>query len=462
MIFALIKNPALKALISSALRSKKFQNESSLNPSCEFFMNQHSFIEAVKTRPCHMAIIETGQLNVLNSLSRIGKDGFPVLGVVTKKEVKEGIQKLHRYGIQFYILPPYRKEDISYKIITAQQNIHEKALLEAIIDISKKVSTTLDVFEILYYTVKKIAEIIPVTRCSIVKIPPSMKYAHVVATYEDPDIRNITLDLKKYPEIQKALMTRQPVIIKNALKDPLMKDVYAFISPLRIKSIIVIPIVYKEETIGALFLRTSRQTSQFKEAEINFLQAAANASANALYNAFLFEEIKQEKHKLEKLAITDYLTGLYNNRYFFHRLEEEFEKARRYNTPVSCIMIDLDHFKSINDTFGHRKGDGVLRELGQLLRKNTRKGDIIARYGGEEFIMLLPHTDREGAIKEAERLRHLISSNRFKILDQPLTASFGISTWPHSEIKNPDDLITVADNALYMAKNQGRNRVCIC
>lgn len=458
MIYAFVKNQGMKKFLHSSLKEEKIPVDFCSEHLYEFFDDKDSFIFALRSRPPKIVILEDSLLNTiagekLNSCSFIS-----IIG----RDIKTGLKRISRYHIPFYILPPYRKEDLFYKISSAINVTVEKHLLEAIIDISAKVTSTLDVFEILYHTVKKISEVISVTRCSIVKISATARYAHVVATYEDPRIRDIKLDLRKYPEIQEALKTRKPVIIKDALKEPLMQEVYSLISPLKIKSIIVIPIIYRDEAIGALFLRTARREKTFTSAEINFLQTVANSCANALYNAFLFDEIRQEKERLERLSITDYLTGLYNNRYFFHRLEEEFEKAKRYNIPLSCIMIDLDYFKSINDEFGHKKGDMVLRELGRVLKKFTRKADIIARYGGEEFIMLLPHTDKDGALKEAERLRLLISNLRFKDLrEKKMTASFGVATWPSEVVKNSDDLVTSADNALYKAKREGRNRVCL-
>ncbi|MFN3740753.1 MAG: diguanylate cyclase [Thermodesulfovibrionales bacterium] len=458
MIYAFVRDQKIRNFLKSSLKEKKKKGEIfSKDSSLELFDNKDSFTLAFRSRPPRMVILEDSLLHIL---SKEKKNCISLISIIGR-DVQKGLKNVSRYNILFYILPPYRKEDLLQKINSAIHLTMERHLLQAIIDISAKVSSTLDVFEILYHMVKKISEVMPVTRCSIVKVSPSLQQAHVVATYEDPQIRDIKLDLKRYPEIQAALRTKKPVIIKDAQKDPLMKEVYSFISPLGIKSIIVMPIIYREEAIEALFLRASRKAKTFTIAEINFLQTVADSTANALYHAFLFDEIRQENLRLERLSITDYLTGLYNNRYFFHRLEEEFEKAKRYNFPLSCIMIDIDYFKSINDEFGHRKGDEVLRELGRIFKKHTRKGDIVARYGGDEFIMLLPHTDKAGALKEAERLRQLIGDLRFKGINRRLTASFGISTWPCELIKNSDDLITCADNALYSAKREGRNKVCL-
>ena len=126
-------------------------------------------------------------------------------------------------------------------------------------------------------------------------------------------------------------------------------------------------------------------------------------------------------------------------------------------------MIDIDHFKKINDNYGHRIGDIVLREFAQLVRRHTRKSDLFARYGGEEFILLLPQTSVKGARTEAERLRQIIKKHQFKPIrrDSGVTVSLGIACTPDRKIKNYDDLINVADNALFRAKEKGRDRIAV-
>ncbi len=175
----------------------------------------------------------------------------------------------------------------------------------------------------------------------------------------------------------------------------------------------------------------------------------------------LQEEIKEKNKILETLAITDGLTGAYNHRYFYTRLTEEFERAKRYHTSISLIMIDLDFFKKVNDKYGHLVGDSVLAEIAHILQHNIRKHDVFARYGGEEFVLLLPHTSFEGALKEAERLRKAVESHRFANMANAgeITISLGCVSYPDVDIKNPEDMVKFADEALYRAKNSGRNRV---
>ena len=398
---------------------------------------------------------------------KLADTGCPVIAMVAG-DISNGIRSIIAQDIELYLITPFHEEDFEHKLNIAigkkgwAENIYrEKRDLETIVELTYLVSSTLDPNEVLYFVVKRIAELIDVTRCSMISIPcEEKKHAYVISTFEDPGKTNIKLELKKYPEIRKALRSRSTVFIKDALKDPLMREVRPVLAPLGIRSIVVIPVIFRNEVIGTLFLRTSRAGHTFTEREIRLCNAIANAATNALYNAFLYEKLENEKTKLEKFAITDYLTGIYNIRYFYHRLQGEFSRSQRYKAPLSCIMFDIDYFKKVNDSYGHRVGDMVLREFAQFVKKHTRKSDVFARYGGEEFIMLLTQTSDKGAVAEAERLRYVIKEHRFKSLKNKkgITASIGVASYPHKKIKTQDDLITFADNALFAAKNSGRDQ----
>lgn len=394
---------------------------------------------------------------------------FPVVAVIAGN-VNKGIGIAIEHHVNGYIFKPYVEKDLEYKLETiilekhaAEKLMSEIRQLEVVVELTSAISSTLDPNEVLFKIVRKIADVIPVSRCSIIRVDWIQRYAYVIATFEDPKITGLKLNLKKYPEIMAALKSKQPVIIKDTQKDPLMEEVRELIAPLGIRSILVIPILLREKVIGTLFLRTSRAEQRFSDNEIKLLNAIGNASANALYNAFLFEQIEDEKTRLEKLAITDYLTGVYNIRYFYHRSIEEFSRCLRYDLPVSCLMLDIDHFKKINDTYGHKIGDKVLKEFAQVLKKGIRKSDVLARYGGEEFILLLPQTTPEGSLKEAERLKNMIGRHSFKHLKgrRKITVSIGQANYPHDDVKEHDDLITFADDALFKAKNSGRNKVVV-
>ena len=391
----------------------------------------------------------------------------PILALISTN-LTGGISSAVKCDVECYLLRPFFKEELDQKLKVL---VDRKSWLEnlyeanddfyALMELATLASSTLKPKELLYLIVKKISDIIKVTRCSMISIGvENRRFADVVSSFEDPTITNLQIDLQKYPEIRKALSLKKVVVIKDARKDPLMKEVRDIIAPLGIRSIIVVPVVFRAEVIGTLLLRTSRKSYMFTKSEIKLLTALASASANALYNAFLYEKLDKEKTRLEKLAITDYLTGIYNIRYFYNRIEEEFSRAKRYHTPISCLMLDIDHFKMINDHYGHRIGDIVLREFAQLVKRHTRKSDLFARYGGEEFILLLPQTSMKGALIEAERLRMIVKEHQFKPLDKEhgVTVSIGVSCAPHKKMNNYDDLINLADNALFQAKEKGRDQ----
>ncbi|HHN65991.1 MAG TPA: diguanylate cyclase [Nitrospirae bacterium] len=178
----------------------------------------------------------------------------------------------------------------------------------------------------------------------------------------------------------------------------------------------------------------------------------------------LARELKAANERLRDLALKDGLTGLYNHRYFQELLDKELSRARRYNHPISLIMLDIDHFKRINDTYGHPQGDVVLKEISRVIRDSLRDTDIAARYGGEEFAIVLPETDLKGALSVAERLRSevealmpVLDGNRIKV-----TISLGVtSIEDHSTVVEKKHLIDVADRALYCSKKKGRNRITI-
>lgn len=172
-------------------------------------------------------------------------------------------------------------------------------------------------------------------------------------------------------------------------------------------------------------------------------------------------DIVRNAQELERLATTDGMTGIYNRRHFMTLADREWNKARRYDRPLSLLMMDVDNFKSINDTYGHPAGDGVLVHLANLLGSGKRAPDVLARIGGEEFALLLPETDLSQAYVLAERLRHNAATHPLLAGDQMIkpTISIGISV-QSPEVLSISQLMSAADRALYNAKRTGRNRVC--
>jgi two-component system, cell cycle response regulator len=180
----------------------------------------------------------------------------------------------------------------------------------------------------------------------------------------------------------------------------------------------------------------------------------------------LQEKLREAQRKLEEQSITDALTGLKNRRFFDERLQEEFRRAQRYGDYLSLIMIDLDHFKDVNDRFGHPAGDLVLHEAATLIRTSIRDPDICARYGGEEFAVILPKTHMQGALTVAERVWRALGGKEYALAaaapaSVKVSASLGIAFYPAKDISSGELLLRFADQALYQAKRAGRNTICL-
>jgi two-component system, cell cycle response regulator len=173
--------------------------------------------------------------------------------------------------------------------------------------------------------------------------------------------------------------------------------------------------------------------------------------------------VSEKMKEVEKLLVRDYLTGIYNRKFFMERLMEELAWADRYHEPLSFIILDIDHFKKINDTYGHSCGDVVLKQLAQILTSVLRAHDVLARYGGEEFVILLSNTNEQEAFTIGEKLRNAVQAEDFYCEEGsrklPITISLGVATAADMNNLSPESLINRADAALYQAKAGGRNRV---
>jgi len=220
------------------------------------------------------------------------------------------------------------------------------------------------------------------------------------------------------------------------------------------KSFISYPILIGERKIGVLNFTDRAGGDAFNERDLELLQAIAPQIAVAIDRTTL----KDKAGEYEQLSVTDPLTGLLNRRYIEERLGEEILRSARHHFPMSLMMLDVDNFKSYNDSFGHPAGDAALEIVADVLKGTLRGDDVAARYGGEEFAILLPQTSCEEAAPIAERIRQRIERTQFP--KRRVTVSIGIAEFS-SRIESPKDLISAADVALYEAKNHGRNNVRI-
>ena len=311
--------------------------------------------------------------------------------------------------------------------------------------------------EILAGITRKMADFVNAVRCSVVKVEEN-RCAYVLASSEGDKIRDLRIDLDNYPEIRKAMEMNKEVIIDDLTRDPIMERVRKKVRDLPFRSLALLPISIRDRYTGTLLLIIATKKG-LTEKDLKLCEVVARMAASVLENAALLESLRLANIELEKLATTDGLTGIYNHRYFYNRLDEEFNIAVRYNVPLACIMLDIDYFKDINDTYGHREGDKILRELAMVMKRTVRSTDVVARYGGEEFAILLPHTDEKGAMFQAERMRRAVKGYRFPGLpeDKRLTISLGIATCRNEKVRRAEDLVKFADKALYLAKQKGRD-----
>jgi diguanylate cyclase (GGDEF)-like protein len=212
------------------------------------------------------------------------------------------------------------------------------------------------------------------------------------------------------------------------------------------------PVLFKERLIGVIGLGKMKVSNGN---ETRFISMIADLAGVSLQNCEFLGIAKEE-------ATTDALTGLYNRRYFFERAREAAQSAIKYNTSISIFIFDIDHFKKYNDMHGHPEGDYLLKDLSRILKENSRSGDVIARYGGEEFIVLMPDTDKDGALKYAEKIRKIIENYPFRHREkQPLgyvSVSGGVAAFPF-DASSIDAVIRRADEALYESKRSGRNMI---
>jgi two-component system, cell cycle response regulator len=336
----------------------------------------------------------------------------------------------------------------------------------AMVDILHEVTGGLSSEEIYHILARRVARALNTSHCSVVLARAGDTYGTVATAYEHPSVLNHRIYLSKYPEIRRALSTGQPVLVEDLATDPLYAEERVRWSTegihVRIRSVIALPFAIDDGREGVFFLRRTGDEPPLNRADVEFADTVIRAAVGAIQRAQVIESTRADNARLEELARTDPLTGLVNRRVLVERLQAEVERARRYEGAITLLMIDLDHFKRINDQHGHLVGDEVLRAVAVLLTSAVRSVDVVSRYGGEEFVVVLPETPPMGATSFAERIREKLEQHGFVgggggVLG--VTASIGLASFPGPRIETVEDLLARADEALYRAKADGRNRV---
>ena len=312
--------------------------------------------------------------------------------------------------------------------------------------------STYDIDTVLQLIVDSLREVTGAGHCSLMLLDESREYLTIKAANGLPEevIKNTCV---KVGEGLVGWVASEgcPLLIKDIEKDPRFKRKNK--QRYNSNSLLSVPLKNRGVVIGVLNVNNKEGAKEFTYQDQNLLTMFANQAAIAISNARLYQ-------RLEVMALTDGVTGIYNHRAFQERLEKELARASRFDETISLMMIDVDHFKRINDNYGHLVGDTVLKDISLYLLQKVRRMDFVARYGGEEFAIILPGATKEATINSAERIRKgleslsLVEENEKEVI----TISIGVSTY-NEDSEESSMLIGCADTAMYMAKKQGRNRV---
>ena len=338
--------------------------------------------------------------------------------------------------------------------LSARQRADELAGLN---DATAALLTTLDLDELLRRILDSAQRAIPAAEKGMLHlISPSTGFLQVRATLGLTDER---ISLIRAPHglglPAKVVQERSPLIVAD-LQDRSLESISNSIPRelLPARSIMFAPLRFGDDVLGTLSL-SAEKPNAFNESNMRLLTSFAATTTAALQNAILHTEIKH-------LAVTDPLTGEYNRRAFFELGQRELDRYHRFNHPLSAVMMDLDNFKRLNDTYGHVAGDQILRDLAERCRTSIRDTDLFGRYGGDEFALLLPDTDLVGAEHIANRIREAVLQQLWTVEGQPVpvSISLGVSAARHSH-RVLEEVLAEADQALYLAKTGGRNRIVV-
>jgi diguanylate cyclase (GGDEF)-like protein len=330
----------------------------------------------------------------------------------------------------------------------------QRYLAEALREIGTLLSESLDFDHVLNLLLDQVARLVPYDAANIKLVEDGILRVARWRNYERfgdeavAAIQNLSWDMPSHPVLRRLVETRAPIILADVTMEPDWPE-----GPLPTRSWLGVPIVLQERVI-AVFSLYKLEPDFYRPEHANLLSIFAGQAALAIQNASLYREVR-------RLAITDELTGIINRRHLFELGERELNRALRFNRPLCVVMLDLDHFKDINDRYGHAVGDQVLRAVAERCKQNLREFDLVGRYGGEEFVIILPETTLMDSRGITERVRECIAATPIETTAGPqqITVSQGVAALD-PQVPNLAALIDRADRAMYAAKHQGRNFVC--
>jgi len=339
-------------------------------------------------------------------------------------------------------------KDVTQAVRMEERLKFEKEKLEEIISFDEQLSRIRKSDQLIDFVVAKTRGILEVEKCSVMLVDPETKQLYVKSTEGFAQDAPMQVDISG-SIVEKVILEGQTLFV-NDQGDGRSRDLKQF-SYLG-RSFMVVPIKLGQDVIGVIIVAHKRTDSNgigtFDTVDLKILCAIAAETAIAVENVSFYKE-------LHYLTVTDPLTHMPNYHYFVKSLDYEFKRFKRFQGDLALLMMDIDDFKSYNDQFGHLEGDELLKKIGLTIHLNLREVDIVCRYGGDEFVIILPGTNKEGAVVVADKIRKCIEKVKF-----PKAVTLSIGTAHFRENMSRHDLIFHADKALYQAKNQGKNRVC--
>ena len=430
--------------------------------------NADSLFEYLATRPVDLLILD---------LSLPGKDGFAVLEelrkdpahatlpilVLSSAAPEEASVKALGLGASDFVGKPLRLRELLARIrarLRAGRELNQaRAEIRAhaaLVELLREITTNLSPRELYQVLVRRVASSLRIPRCSILLGRPGAERVTVVAASENPMLRDLSVDLTRYPEIRRALESGEVVLVRDTRADPVFQE----LPDVSTTSALVLPFSLRGERAGVFFLRTGEGDAPLGDADLRFAAQVAQSAVSAIENSLDLEEASRREEAMRQLVETDPLTGLLNRRALGEKLQREIERAGRFGTVLTCVMIDIDAGEAAGEQRDQSAGDRILVQFAELLRREQRTVDVLARYDSEQFVVLLPETGSSGARLFADRILRRVGLTIFGEAGtpMPISVNLGLATFPDERAGDGEALLRLAGRNLQQAKSDGRNR----
>lgn len=473
-IFVADDNPALLQGLDRALSSSGYSVQTAIDGSTLLAMLEDS---SASPDLLLLDVMMPG-MSGLEVLKKVRADArwadLPIMLITAASDDTLPVSALQS-GAADFLTKPFRLGELLARVDSHVQRSrelrrarHEAAARLQAIDVVRDLNSAVTAPEMFDLVIRRAAEIWEVGRCSVI-VEEGEGLGRVVASTQRFAPEFPLLHLRDYPEVVAVLESGEPLLIPEITRSPLFEKTLSHWAaaeiPVPVRSVVVVPLCISADTRGALLLRSTPQEPELGEEALQMAVQLVDGMIHALGRAHIYESLIEQRRHLDILAHTDELTGCATRRSVLRRLGEEFFLARRHEQPLSVVMLDLDGFKTVNDSYGHSAGDAVLRAFGEWLRGegSLRARDCAGRIGGDEFVVLLPETGPAGAVQFAERARKQVESIPFVFggTAASVSLSAGTASWTGTDVSVTDamELLQRADAALYLAKKDGRNTV---